>query len=165
MKSKTGDTLYQTRLALSADTCARVVSRLGTILASLQDFRSQVQFAHWNLKGPNFIALHKHFDDVSDAVARLIDEVAERIVGIGGTANGTLRQSVDRSLLEDMPTDASSAKELIPALADRCAILANECRSAVSIADELGDPVSTDILTQTGRELEKQLFLLASHES
>jgi starvation-inducible DNA-binding protein len=165
MKTKTRDTLYETRLSLDANVCQAICDRMGVLLASLQDFRSQVQFAHWNLKGPNFIGLHKHFDDLADTINELIDETAERIVTLGGTAFGTLRQSLDRSILDDLSADGETSTFFIPALADRCAALANECRSAVRIAEDAGDPASTDLVTQMGRTLEKQLYLLTSHEA
>jgi starvation-inducible DNA-binding protein len=164
MKPKMHDTLYESRLSLPSKARKPLTDRLGVILATLQDFRSQIYFAHWNLKGPNFIALHKHFDDLQDLVGEQIDEVAERIVALGGTAFGTIRQSSERSILEEMQQDGVTSMHFIPALADRCATLANECRSAIHDTDGLEDPATTDLLTQIGRELEKQLFLLTAHE-
>ena len=50
-----------------------------------------VQAGHWNVKGPNFIALHELFDEINEAVEDYVDGIAERAVQLGGVAEGTAR--------------------------------------------------------------------------
>ena len=59
---------------------------LNTSLADCIDLQMQAKQAHWNVKGPNFIALHKLFDEVNVAVSDYVDEIAERTVQLGGVA-------------------------------------------------------------------------------
>src|SRR5262249_4196997 len=78
----------------------------------------QSKQAHWNVKGPAFIALHKLFDDVNAAVAEYSDLIAERIVQLGGVAEGTAGVVAGRSTLIDYPLTLSSGAEHVAALSD-----------------------------------------------
>jgi starvation-inducible DNA-binding protein len=60
-------------------------------LASAVDLQTQMKQANWNVKGPSFIGLHKLFDEVDEAVESYVDMIAERIVQLGGIAEGTAR--------------------------------------------------------------------------
>ena len=62
-------------------------------LAELIDLQLQVKQAHWNVKGPSFIALHELFDSIYEVVTDFVDMVAERTVALGGTAEGTIAAS------------------------------------------------------------------------
>ncbi|RLS43744.1 MAG: DNA starvation/stationary phase protection protein Dps, partial [Planctomycetota bacterium] len=60
-------------------------------LSDLLDLGLQAKQAHWNVKGPQFISLHELFDSVASDVSGFVDDVAERITALGGTAEGTLQ--------------------------------------------------------------------------
>src|SRR3954465_3087018 len=72
-------------------------------LAEAVDLQLQMKQAHWNVKGPHFIGLHKLFDKIDEAVESYVDLIAERIVQLGGIAEGTVRVSAARSRLEEYP--------------------------------------------------------------
>src|SRR5438067_13446091 len=75
-------------------------------LADCIDLQTQTKQAHWNVKGPNFIALHELFDKVNEDVEEYVDEIAERAVQLGGVAEGTARKVAKRSLLTEYPNTA-----------------------------------------------------------
>ena len=78
--------MYKTKIDLSEKTRRNVIVILNDRLADAIDLQSQVKQAHWNVKGPHFIALHELFDKISDLVLEQIDEIAERVTSLGGTA-------------------------------------------------------------------------------
>ncbi len=82
-----------TRNDLNSKTRAAVTALLNDALATLIDLQLQAKQAHWNVKGPNFIALHELFDSVVVLVQQLVDITAERVVALGGTAQGSLVRS------------------------------------------------------------------------
>jgi starvation-inducible DNA-binding protein len=82
--------MYKTKNDLSEMTRAEVVPILNARLADRIDLMHQAKQAHWNVKGPSFIALHKLFDEVVDAAEEYMDLLAERVVQLGGTAEGTI---------------------------------------------------------------------------
>src|SRR4030095_11873799 len=75
--------MYQTTHDLPAQTRADVSVLLNARLADSIDLMHQAKQAHWNVKGPSFIALHKLFDEVVDAAEDYMDLLAERVVQLG----------------------------------------------------------------------------------
>ena len=78
-------------------------------LASAVDLQMQMKQAHWNVKGPSFIGLHELFDEVDEAVESYVDLIAERIVQLGGIAEGTARVRRVRTRLAEYPLKSLTA--------------------------------------------------------
>lgn len=79
-------TTFNTKNDLSEVTRAKVVELLNARPADCTDLQTQCKQAHWNVKGPNFIALHELFDEINEAVEDSVDDIAERAVQLGGVA-------------------------------------------------------------------------------
>src|SRR5256885_16351726 len=99
----TVQSLYPTKNDLPEASRREVVGLLNQRLADCIDLQTQSKQAHWNVKGPAFIALHKLFDEINGAVAEYADLLAERIVQLGGIAEGTVGVVAERSELVDYP--------------------------------------------------------------
>ena len=95
--------MFDTRNDLPKTTRAKVIDLLDARLADATDLQTQLKQAHWNVKGPTFIALHELFDKINEAVEDYVDDLAERVVQLGGTAHGTARQAAKRSSLPEFP--------------------------------------------------------------
>src|SRR6476620_8746101 len=119
-KSATPDRprLFRTQNDLPADTRAQVSELLNARLADCIDLQTQCKQAHWNVKGPSFIGLHKLFDEINEAVEEYVDLIAERIVQLGGVAEGTARIVAERSSLIDYPLTLRTGAEHVAALSD-----------------------------------------------
>src|SRR5208283_1359168 len=102
--------VYKTKNDLSEATRAKVIELLNARLADCKDLQTQVKQAHWNVKGPNFIALHELFDKINEDVDEYVDEIAERAVQLGGMAEGTARMVAKRSLLPEYPANVSEGR-------------------------------------------------------
>src|SRR3954470_1320532 len=111
--SRDSDTnrLFPTKNDIPADARSRVAELLNRRLADCIDLQTQCKQAHWNVKGANFIALHKLFDDINEAVEDYVDLLAERVVQLGGVAEGTLRGAARRSTLDLYPSSISEAAQ------------------------------------------------------
>src|SRR6202048_3626635 len=103
--------MYDTRNDLAADVRGRMVELLNGRLADAIDLGTQAKQAHWNVKGPNFIALHELFDEVEEELEEFADDIAERAVVLGGTAFGTVRVAAGKSRLPEYPLDIRSGRE------------------------------------------------------
>lgn len=155
--------LFPTRIDLAADSRAALIGLLNQQLADTADLYSQVKQAHWNVKGPTFIALHELFDQLAGDLTGHIDTIAERATALGGVALGTTRLAAAATRLPEYPADAADGPAHVKALADRYAALARTTRAAIDTADEHGDAGTADLFTQVSRDLDKNLWFLEAH--
>src|SRR5258706_15136498 len=86
-------------------------------LADAIDLQMQLKQAHWNVKGPSFIGLHELFDKVDEAVESYVDMIAERIVQLGGIAEGTVRVAASRTRLTEYPLAIADGMAHVEAIA------------------------------------------------
>jgi len=154
---------FRTRHDLPAKVRAEVVPILNQHLADTTDLFTQVKTAHWNVKGREFIALHKLFDDLAEQLTEHADAIAERTTAMGGLANGTLRQAAIASRLAELPPATVDGMALVRALADRYSRLAATARTAIGTTTKLDDLATADLFTEVTRELDKSLWFLEAH--
>ena len=83
----------------------KVIKLLQDRLNSLNDLALTLKHVHWNVVGPNFIAVHTMLDPQVDAVRAMVDDVAERIATLGGSPVGT-PGALDALLTADAESDA-----------------------------------------------------------
>ena len=157
------DTLFNTRHDLKDNVREQVTQFLNEALASTADLYSQVKQAHWNVKGPHFYQLHTMFDEIATEVSEYVDEIAERITALGGTAHGTVRMAAANSFLKEYPIHAVDGQEHLTALADRFAAYAKVIRDGIDQTAELGDADTADLLTEISRTIDKRLWFIESH--
>jgi starvation-inducible DNA-binding protein len=157
------ENMHKTRNDLAAKVRAKSIELLNARLAGAIDLYLQTKQAHWNVKGPSFIALHELFDKLGESLEGNIDDMAERIVALGGIAEGTLGAVSARTRLEPYPLDLSEGMAHVDALADAYAVLGKAVRKGIDDAGKAGDADTSDLLTGVSRELDKSLWLLEAH--
>lgn len=150
-------------IALKANARSTVIDLLNARLADSIDLALATKQAHWNLKGPNFIAVHEMLDPMRAAIDTHVDVMAERIAQLDGTPLGTAQAVAAATALDAYPTDIKKVPDHLSALASRFAQLANQVREDIDAADEAGDADTADILTAFSRELDKDLWFIKSH--
>ena len=156
--------MHPTRNDLPEKTRASVIELLNARLAEAIDLQLQTKQAHWNVKGPNFIALHKLFDEINEEVENYVDLIAERIVQLGGVAEGTVRAVAAKSTLIDYPLALSSGEEHVAALSDSLSLFGRTARMGIEEMNELEDADSADILTEVSRGIDKWLWFVEAHQ-
>ncbi|HZI40821.1 MAG TPA: DNA starvation/stationary phase protection protein Dps [Gemmatimonadaceae bacterium] len=158
------EVVYQTKNSLPIDTRRQVCGLLNQRLADCIDLETQCKQAHWNVKGPQFIALHELFDKVHEAADEYADLIAERIVQLGGVAEGTARVAADRSTLLEYPLAIASGKLHVAALSDALAEFGRSTRMGIDEMDDLHDADSADVLTEVSRGVDKWLWFVEAHQ-
>ena len=154
---------YPTSVGVPENNRQALIALLNARLADSTDLRSQVKWAHWNLKGMHFIQLHELFDSVASHLEEQTDTVAERISTLGGVANGTVREAAAKSGLKEADLNASDAASMLKFLVHNVAHHANAMREAVQESNDLDDAITADLFTQLTRELDKDLWFLEAH--
>lgn len=155
--------LYATKNDLSEQTRSQVIALCNARLADSVDLQTQVKQAHWNVKGPDFIALHKLFDEINEDVEEYVDLTAERVVQLGGVAEGTARLAVKASKLPEYPATIAEGHQHVDALSTALAAYGKLARAAIDEADKLGDADTADIFTEISRGVDKWLWFVEAH--
>jgi len=140
-----------------------MIDLLNARLADAIDLALVTKQAHWNLKGPTFIAVHELLDQLRDDVDEHVDIIAERVAQLDGIALGTLQAVSKASKLAPYPTDIRKVSDHVGALVERYAAVSKSTREGIDTADEAGDADTADIFTAFSRALDKDLWFLKSH--
>lgn len=155
--------LNPTKNDLPEATRGKVIALLEPALAEALDLGLTLKHAHWNVKGANFIALHKLFDEIYEELEELTDSLAERIVMLGGRADGGAQFISTQSTLPDFPSGLTRGEDFAEAVASSLAAAARGMRAGIDAASELGDQATADLFTEVVRFLDKQLWFVEAH--
>ena len=141
-----------------------MVELLNARLADCIDLQTQTKQAHWNVKGPNFIALHELFDKINEDVEDYVDDIAERAVQLGGVAEGTARMVAKRSSLARISGAGRGRPQ-----SRRGAVLGAGGLRQVGAArpsrrpTSCGDLDTADLFTEVSRGIDKWLWFVEAH--
>jgi starvation-inducible DNA-binding protein len=155
--------MYETENDLSQAGRSELNALMNQRLADSIDLQMQIKQAHWNVKGPSFIGLHELFDKVDEAVESYVDMIAERIVQLGGIAEGTVRVASKRSRLDEYPLSIADGQAHVEAVARALSAFGREARNTINEADELNDPCTADLFTKILRGIDKWLWFVEAH--
>ncbi len=156
--------LYPTKNPLPEETRINVIDLLNQRLSDSINLQTQCKQAHWNVKGPSFIGLHKLFDEINESAEEYVDLIAERVVQLGGIAEGTVQVVAQRTTLLDYPLTLSTGEEHVAALSDALAGFGRTLRVGIEEMNELEDADSADILTEISRGIDKWLWFVEAHQ-
>ena len=158
--------MFKSPSPLSEKARTQIAETLNARLADGLDLHSQIKVAHWNIKGPQFAALHPLFETFAVALATFNDTIAERAVTLGAKAYGTARHVAKTSKLPDYPQETTRDLDHVKLLVERFETYLAGLRESRGVADANGDTDTEDMLTLVITEFEKNdWFLRASLES
>jgi starvation-inducible DNA-binding protein len=155
--------MYETKNDLQSSIRGKVAELLNSRLADAIDLGAQTKHAHWNVKGPHFIALHELFDSVAEHIEDHVDTIAERITALGGTAYGTLATVSKTTSLKPYPDGITDGIQHVDALSSAVADFGAKVRKGIEEAARLGDADTSDLFTGISREVDKDLWFLEAH--
>src|SRR5256714_15183738 len=143
--------------ALPEEQQAKLIELLNRRLADTIDLQLQSRQAYWNVKGPHFMALRELFDKVTEGVEEYANLIAERIVQLGGKAEGTAQAVAGRSALDGYsPASAGHSEALATALSD----FGRHTRYASAQVSDLWDTDTAALFTQIARGIDKWLWFV-----
>ena len=152
--------MYKTPSNLPEAARAELVRTLNDRLADGLDLHSQIKVAHWNVRGPQFPALHPLFEQFADQLAIHNDAIAERAVTLGGLATGAVRAVAKVSRLPEYPADTTRDLDHVKLLAERIDVYLGGVRESRGTAEKLSDTDTVDLLTGVITEFEKNAWFL-----
>ena len=155
--------MQKTHNTLPEEIRIQSVELLNLNLAAAIDLHAQMKQAHWNVRGPGFIAIHELFDKVSTAVEDYSDLLAERAGGLGGTARGTIQTAVKHSYLNPYPLGIADELQHLFAVANALAAFGGSIIEAIEKSTKIEDVTTADLFTEISRGIDQQLWFVESH--
>ncbi len=152
--------MYKSPSPLSESARKEIAVSLNARLADGLDLHSQIKVAHWNIKGPNFAALHPLFETFAIGLANHNDALAERAVTLGAQVYGTARAVAKASTLPEYPPETKKDLEHVKLLAERIDTYLEGVRASREVASKLEDEDTVDLLTGIIVEFEKHAWFL-----
>ena len=155
--------MYKTKNDLPVAARTLLIDLCNARLADAIDLQTQCKQAHWNVKGPDFIALHELFDKLNEDVEEYVDLIAERAVQLGGVAEGTARVVAKHSTLPEYAAKSGSGLAHVDALSSALAAFGKVAREAIAKSDEIKDADTVDMFTEISRGTDKWLWFVEAH--
>ena len=155
--------MIQTKNNLAEKIRIEMIQLLNGRLSDAIDLQLQTKQAHWNVKGPSFIALHELFDKLAEEVEDHVDTIAERVTQLGGIAYGTVQVVQNKTQLPPYPTEIFEGAAHVAALSDSFTAFGTAVRAAIDVADQAGDKDTADLFTGISRGIDKALWFIEAH--
>lgn len=116
---------------------------------------------HWFVKGEQFFTLHEKFEELYNEAATYIDELAERLLALGGKPLATMKEYLENASIKEAAGN-EDANEMVRAIANDFAVLIEELKEGMELAQEAGDEGTSDMLLGIRQSLEKHNWMLRS---
>ncbi len=143
-------------------TAQKVIDAVAPRLAALVDLQLTLKHIHWNVTGPNFIAVHEMLDPQTDVVRAATDALAERIATLGGTPVGTPGNVVETRTWDEYDLGTADAQDHLRKLDAVYSGVIGDHRAARDAVADL-DPITEDLLISQLAELEEAQWFVRAH--
>ena len=116
---------------------------------------------HWYVKGSNFFSLHTKFEELYNSSSEYVDELAQRLLAIGGEPVATMKESLKESCIKEGKYNLS-AEEMVKDLTKDFEKLSKELIKSKTLAEEANDDRTADLFIGINTEIEKNNWMLKS---
>ena len=150
-------------IGLSEQVRKGVAEKLNLLLANEYALYVKTQKHHWNLVGPFFGPLHKLFNDQYDALALVVDEVAERVRTLGYKPYGTLTEFAQHATIPEEPGKDRDANSMIKDLLEGHETVIRQLREDIDYTAQVNEMGSNNFLADLIEQHEKTAWILRAH--
>lgn len=141
----------------------KLIVLLNSRVGLFTELQVQTKLAHWNVRGPHFLAYHELFDSVTNHLLEAQDLMAERASTLGGYAGMTLPEVMQNTLLPPWPIEIRQDSKLIRVIGELLSKAADLIREDINRAASIGDADTADLFTEISRQLDKDLWFVEAH--
>ena len=141
-----------------------VVASLQQLLADFQIYYTNLRGFHWNIKGHDFFVLHSKFEDLYNDAAEKVDEIAERILMLGGTPANKFSDYLKMSNINEVDR-VSNGEKALENILETYSHLIGEERKLLPIASKAGDEVTVALMSDYLKEQEKMVWMLTAYNN
>lgn len=141
-----------------------VVASLQQLLADFQIYYTNLRGFHWNIKGHDFFVLHSKFEDLYNDAAEKVDEIAERILMLGGTPANKFSDYLKMANINEVDR-VSNGEKALENILETYSHLIGEERKLLSIVSQAGDEVTVALMSDYLKEQEKMVWMLTAYSN
>ncbi|MCT1689024.1 DNA starvation/stationary phase protection protein [Staphylococcus haemolyticus] len=139
-----------------------VVKELNQQVANWTVAYTKLHNFHWYVKGPNFFSLHEKFEELYNEASQYVDDLAERILAIGGNPVGTLKESLEISIVDEAGKNYS-AEQMVETFSNDLTHISEQLVKSIEVAGEAGDDVSEDMFIGMKNSVDKHNWMFKSY--
>ncbi|WP_282037034.1 Dps family protein [Saccharicrinis aurantiacus] len=150
------------KIGLNSEKAIALVRELNDLLSNYQLFYMNVRGFHWNIKGANFFELHAKFEEQYDDLVIKVDEVAERVLTLGGVPTHTFEEYLKASDIK-AAHNITDGTEAIKSLLESFSILITKQRNILEAAGDAGDEGTGALMSDYIREQEKLVWMYSAY--
>lgn len=151
-------------IKLNEKEVSSVVASLQQLLADFQVYYTNLRGFHWNIKGHGFFVLHSKFEELYNDAAEKVDELAERVLMLGGTPANKFSEYLKVAKVKEVD-GVSNADEALNNILETYSYLIAEERKLLSLASEVNDEVTVALMNDYLKEQEKMVWMLVAYNS
>ena len=149
------------RIGLDKGKAQELSTQLNTLLSSYQMHYQNLRGLHWNIQGENFFELHLKYEELYTRAQVIIDDIAERILTLGGTPFHTFSDYINNSVIKESPNVTEDTVG-VRYIADAYEALLVELRKSLNFSDEIEDEGTNSLMSDLISEHEKEAWMFNS---
>ena len=142
---------------------SKTIEKLNLYLANLNVLYRKVQNYHWNIVGADFFTVHEKLEEYYDAINKQIDDVAERILSIGGRPLGTLKDYLEVTTIKEVENKEISIPEAVADVKKEFEAMLKLAKEVKEAADEENDYGTSALTDEYISTYEKDLWMLNAY--
>lgn len=154
--------MSKNHIGLNAERANQLANELNTLLANYQMFYQNLRGFHWNIQGPQFFELHLKFEELYNDAVMKVDEIAERILTLGGTPYHTFSDYLKHSTIKEAANVNDSEGTVSTTLANFKTLLEIE-RRILELSGEADDEGTNSQMSDYITQQEKTVWMLAAY--
>ncbi len=146
---------------INASSAEKICAALSQLLADYQVFYTNLRGFHWNIKGHAFFMLHSKFEELYDDASEKIDEIAERILMLGGVPENKFSEYLKIAQIKEV-SNVCCGQEALQNVLDTLGKLIAEEREIIALANENGDDTTASVIGDYLKGQEKLVWMLVA---
>ena len=147
---------------MTENTCKCYKRDVNKLVANLTVLYTKLHSFHWYVKGRSFYTLHEVFENYYDNVTETLDEVAERLLAIGGRPVSTLKGALEIATIKEA-TEKETTEEMVASVLADFELLIADLSNIMADAEEKGDQGTSDMCLGIKTQLEKNVWMLKAY--
>ncbi|MBP3040874.1 DNA starvation/stationary phase protection protein [Bacillaceae bacterium Marseille-Q3522] len=140
----------------------KIQAALNVQIANWSVLYTKLHRFHWYVKGSLFFTLHEKFEEFYDEAGLAVDELAERLLAIGGEPVSTMKEYLELATIKETVNE-TKAKEMVQTLLQDYLTITEELKELASLSDAEDDTITNDLATDLIDKIAAHTWMLKAY--